>query len=138
MTNLGLDTVNFALLGFGGSVAAESHWCDDSRVTETRRNQWERSTEWILTGSAILFLSAYAVPILWPELQPMWMRLCRWVVIATWFTFAIDYAARLILSVDRWRFVKTNLIDLLVVALPLFRPLRLLRLVTCSASSTAT
>lgn len=44
--------------------------------------------------------------------------------------FAVDYVARLALSRDRVAFARSNLFDLAVVALPLLRPLRLLRLVT--------
>ena len=48
----------------------------------------------------------------------------------TWALFGADYVIRLTLSVDRRRFVRANLLDLPVIALPLLRPLRLLRLVT--------
>lgn len=47
-----------------------------------------------------------------------------------WGLFAVDYVARLALSRDRVTFLRGNLFDLAVVALPLLRPLRLLRLVT--------
>lgn len=43
--------------------------------------------------------------------------------------FALDYAVRLALAPDRRRWFFRNLFDLAIVALPLLRPLRLLRLV---------
>jgi voltage-gated potassium channel len=52
------------------------------------------------------------------------------VVIAAWAAFASDYAARLVLSTRRWRFLWTHLPDLAAVLLPMLRPLRLLRLLT--------
>lgn len=44
--------------------------------------------------------------------------------------FAGDYVARLLLSRERLPFVRSNVLDLIVVAVPILRPLRLLRLVT--------
>ena len=49
---------------------------------------------------------------------------------AAWVAFAVDYAIRLTLATDRRRYFLRHLLDLAVIALPLLRPLRLLRLVT--------
>lgn len=96
--------------------------------TERRRHAWERRTEWPLMISAVLFLAAFAWPILDPELDPALRAACRAVSWGTWAAFALDYAVRLRLSSDRWRFVRTTPFDLLVVVLPFLRPLALLRL----------
>jgi voltage-gated potassium channel len=50
--------------------------------------------------------------------------------VGAWALLAADYLVRLRLADDRWRFVRGNPIDLAATALPLLRPLRLLRLVT--------
>ena len=55
------------------------------------------------------------------------LRVLTWVA---WALFVADYLVRLALADQRRRFVVRNLFDLLVIALPLLRPLRLLRLVT--------
>lgn len=99
-------------------------------LTDRRRERWEQSTDWILTTAALLFLAAYAWPILEPDLPPPWPAVCAWVAGVTWLWFAIDYAVRLWLSEHRRAFVRSNLFDLAVIVLPLLRPLRLLRLVT--------
>ena len=65
-----------------------------------------------------------------PALSPGWKDVCFWATWAAWFCFAVDYLARLVLGRRRGMFVKDNLVDLLVVVLPVLRPLRLLRLVT--------
>ena len=97
---------------------------------ETRRQRWEASAEWPLTIASVLFLVAYAVPILRPDLISPLRTLCWLVTWATWALFVVDYVARLALSGDRVAFARGNLFDLAVVVLPLLRPLRLLRLVT--------
>jgi voltage-gated potassium channel len=95
----------------------------------TRLQRWVRHTESLLIAVALAFLVAYAVPIIWPGVPAGLIAVCSVVVIATWVIFAGDYVVRLVLAEQRWRFVRTNLLDLLVIVLPLLRPLRLLRLV---------
>lgn len=78
--------------------------------------------------AAIAFLAAYAVPILHPAL-PGWLRaICWWTTWLTWALFVVDYVVRLVLAEGRRAFVLRHWLDLLVIALPLLRPLRLLRL----------
>jgi voltage-gated potassium channel len=90
---------------------------------------WERRAEWPLTFAALLFLVAYAVPILWPGVPSATTTACSVVVWATWVLFVVDYVVRLVAAQSRGRFVVRHLLDLAAVALPLLRPLRLLRLV---------
>jgi voltage-gated potassium channel len=85
--------------------------------------------EWPLMGTAIVFLAAYA----WQVIGRMEGRGAEWLEATLWITwgiFALDYAANLWLADDRGRWFVRNLHELLIVALPFFRPLRLLRLVT--------
>jgi len=97
---------------------------------DPRRRRWEEVADWPLTITAVVFLLAYAAPILRPDLISPWPTVCELVTWAAWSLFVVDYVARLALSRDRGAFVRSNLFDLAVVALPLLRPLRLLRLVT--------
>ncbi len=79
---------------------------------------------------AVGFAVAYAVPVLAPD-APSWTHTaCRAVEWVVWATFAADYMARLLLTPDRWAFVRSHPLDLLAVVLPLVQPLRLLRLVS--------
>ncbi|KQY56331.1 ion transporter [Nocardioides sp. Root140] len=98
-------------------------------MTEDRRTHWERAAEWPLTGLALLFLAAYAWPILEPDTPAWWVTACQWMTWIAWAAFTVDYLARWFLSHDRRGFVLGNVLDLLVVVLPILRPLRLLRLV---------
>ena len=99
-------------------------------MTETRRDRWERWAEWPLTLVALLFLAAYALAILSPDLGSPWSVACRVVTWGAWGIFAVDYVVRLTLSRDRPAFMRGNVFDWWSVGLPILRPLRSLRLVT--------
>ncbi|QZY27894.1 potassium channel family protein [Nocardioides coralli] len=96
--------------------------------SESRREAWERRSEWWLMGAALVFVAVFAWPILDPGLDPAIRTACWAVAWLTWVVFAADYAVRVWLSRDRWGFVKSTPFDLLIVVLPFLRPLALLRL----------
>jgi len=78
----------------------------------------------------LAFIVAFAWPILDPNISPPHHRAADWIVWVTWAVFVIDFAVRVVLAHRRWRFVGRHLPELVVIALPVLRPLRLLRLVT--------
>ena len=94
-----------------------------------RRRRWEQATDWPLMVAAVIFLAAYAIPVLEPGL-PIWLLdLCRWLSWITWGVFVVDLIVRLALADERVRYLGRHWYDLLVIVLPLLRPLRLLRLI---------
>jgi voltage-gated potassium channel len=90
--------------------------------------RWEKHTEWPLAAVAFVFLVVYSVQILGRphghEAHLLWLT--AWLA---WGVFVVDYLARLYLAPDRFRWFLQHWFDLAIVALPLLRPLRLLRLV---------
>lgn len=96
----------------------------------TREARWARYTDVPLMLFATAFLAAYAWPIISPGLSPTIAAVCHALTWIAWSTFVLDYAVRLYLANDRFKFVREHFIDLLIILLPLLRPLRLLRLVT--------
>jgi voltage-gated potassium channel len=96
-------------------------------VTNDRLEHWQdRTDEWLL-GAAAVFLVAYAIPIVNPAL-PAWLdRSCQAIVYVVWAAFVADLAVRVWLSERRGRYLLTNWFDVLIVALPLLRPLRAVR-----------
>ena len=95
----------------------------------TRLRAWERATEWPLTGAAVVFLGAYAWEVL-TNAQGGAKNAAELVIDAVWALFGVDYLVRLALAPSRGRWFLHHLPDLAVIALPILRPLRLLRLVT--------
>jgi voltage-gated potassium channel len=85
--------------------------------------------DWPLTVTALVFLGAYAWQVI-GRLEggaALWLEAVMW---ATWGIFVVDYLANLWLAEERGTWFIRNLHELVIVALPFFRPLRLLRLVT--------
>lgn len=90
--------------------------------------RWERATEWPLVIAALVFLAAYAIPIIDPTIPRSVGFVCYWLGWLTWLMFVVDYLMRLLLAEDRRRYLIRHWLDLLIVALPMLRPLRLVRL----------
>ena len=91
--------------------------------------RWERASELPLMIAAVVFLAAYAVPIVHPDLPRWLLDLCRSLSWITWGIFVVDILVRLFLAEERLRYLLRHWYDVLVLALPLLRPLRLLRLI---------
>lgn len=95
--------------------------------------RWQSRTEWPLATVAVIFLGAYSIRVLVEPQGPAEIVL-QVMIWATWAVFLVDYVTRLILATNRKRWFIRHLLDLAVVALPLLRPLRLLRLVVLVAA----
>ncbi|MFJ6393149.1 potassium channel family protein [Streptomyces sp. NPDC091972] len=93
-----------------------------------RRARWEHGTEIPLAVASLAFLAAYAVRVLARGLPDAVLDLCLAVTLAAWALFAVDYAVRWRLSGQGLRFVRTHVLDTVVLLLPLLRPLRVVKL----------
>lgn len=92
--------------------------------------RYRRATDWPLTGASVLFLGVYAWPVLQPTMPDGVRQACSVATVVIWLAFACDFLVRLALARARMRFVREHVLDLLVLVLPLLRPLRVLRVVT--------
>ena len=95
-------------------------------------DHWVARMERPLIAAALVFVIALCIPVIEPRLDPAASRAVTGVNLAIWLLFAADYFGRLRLAPDRKVFVRKHIIDLVVVVVPFFRPLRLLRLFSVS------
>ncbi len=95
---------------------------------DAARGDWERRTNLVL-----LLLAAAMLPVLiLPEISNLndtTRRSFTYAEWGIWAIFALDLAVRLQLAEKKWEFLRKNWLDVLIVALPFLRPLRLLRAV---------
>ncbi|MGP3921530.1 potassium channel family protein [Nonomuraea sp. 10N515B] len=95
--------------------------------SSSRLQTWERRTDPLLLGVGLLFLATWALPIVLPQLPDTVVHRLEHVQQAAWTLFTADYLIRVWLADRRWHFVTTHIPSLLVVLLPLLRPLAVLR-----------
>lgn len=79
---------------------------------------------------AVVFLVSFATPILHPTISPGWRLFCRVLEETTYLCFVGDYLVRLYLSHNKLGYLRHSFLDLVILALPMLRPLRTLRLVS--------
>lgn len=95
-------------------------------------DRWSKRMEWPLTAAALLFLAAYATQIIAKPTGTV-DAIAETVIWVTWAVFLVDYLVRLTITAHRWRWFYRHLLDLAIVALPMLRPLRLMRFLTVIA-----
>ncbi|WP_345001684.1 potassium channel family protein, partial [Tsukamurella soli] len=98
-------------------------------VARPAHDRWADAVEWVLVAASVVFLVAYATPVIRPGISPRLHHACDVATTVVWVLFGIDYVVRLSLSSDRWTFLRRHVFDLAILVLPILRPLRLLRLV---------
>lgn len=99
-------------------------------VGEERRERWEERTGPVLMLAALLFLVAFGWPIIDPDASAAVRTTC-WVLAGlSWAMFAADFAVRILLSNNRVHFITHSPLDVVLVLVPMLRPLSLLRVVS--------
>lgn len=97
--------------------------------------RWLRWTEWPLVVLGLLFLVVLILPLAEP-LSETAQRALDVANVVIWALFVTDYLTRLYLVDDRRQFMRTHILDLIVIAVPFLRPFRLLRLLAIVISTT--
>ncbi|WP_072691205.1 potassium channel family protein [Rhodococcus marinonascens] len=91
--------------------------------------RWHQLTEWPMATAAVAFLSAYAWSVIQqPTGDPR--ALVDAIMGVTWVMFAIDYTVRFSLAERRIQWFVRHLHELVLVVVPMLRPLQFLRLIT--------
>lgn len=102
---------------------------DEQPKLLSKLDKWSKSTELVLTLSALLFFAAYAFQVI-TRSDGFLGVVSEMVIWGTWIVFLIDYIVRLSITDNRWKWFYRHIPDLLIVALPMLRPLRLMRFLT--------
>ena len=103
-----------------------------------RYDRWVAATTKPLDILAVVFLVDFAATRLTPEGPPWWQPTLTVISLLIWAAFAIDYFVRLGLSTDRWTFIRSHKLDLMMVLLPMLRLLRVILLLRKSFATIST
>lgn len=95
-----------------------------------RLARYEKQSAGPMTGLAFAFLVVYSVPIIWTSMPVPARDVLRFLNLAMWLAFVADLSIRAVLSGRPIGYLVRHPIDLLLVLLPMLRPLRVLRVFT--------
>lgn len=98
---------------------------DSARGRAVQR--WERISTWPFLVLSLIFIVVYSIRCLDPTMPLVERTALATVLSIIWVVFIADYVGRLLLSPQKWSFVRANVTDLLAALLPIFRPFRALR-----------
>ena len=96
------------------------------REREVAFERFSKIVELPLTIIGILWLPVLVLPLV-VRLQGSLASSFDLIDYTVWAVFLFEYLVKLLLAPDRWRFVRTHVLDLAIVVVPVFRPLRALR-----------
>ena len=85
---------------------------------------------WSLTFLALAFLFAYSYPAFVVNVSPSSQSILDGIQWVSWLAFAADLLFGIYKSTDKAQFLKKHPLEILAVALPFLRPLRLLRFIS--------
>lgn len=91
--------------------------------------RYRRLSEYPMVVAAVIFLVLYSWQVI-AKLAGFWNDIAETAMNVVWALFALDYIIRLALAANKKRWFVKNLFDLIVIALPVLRPLRLIRALT--------
>lgn len=97
----------------------------DLRGDTAATRRWEEATRWPLALAALAFLLAYTAQVVL-DLSGGARTVTAFVFAVTWVAFVVDYVVRLSVAAPRILWFRKHLFDLVIVVLPVLRPIRLL------------
>lgn len=88
--------------------------------------RFSRAVDGPMTVLAIIWLPVLVVPLV-THLSPVLADTFNGIDYTVWAVFVVEYLTKLGLVPSRWNFVRTHLLDLIVIVIPFLRPVRALR-----------
>lgn len=92
-----------------------------------RAARWRKKMALPTLILSLLYTFTYVVPIYFYPLDRSLDDLFRWTNYAIWAYFILDYLIQLFLASHKFKFFRTHIVELILVVVPFFRPLRALR-----------
>jgi len=97
-------------------------------------DKYQRVADWPLVALGLIFLVLLTLPLAY-SLTARETSGLETFTFLIWLVFFVDYGVRIYLSLDRVKFVKSHVLDLVVVAIPFLRPFLFLRIIAIVATT---
>ncbi len=98
-------------------------------TVEQRQERYDRFSSFVnvpMVVLTLLWLPVLIIPLVWPVHGSVALTLDT-IDFIVWALFVVEYMVKLWLTPTKWYFIAHHKLDLLIVAVPIFRPLRLAR-----------
>lgn len=92
-----------------------------------RDDAWRKKTDSLTLILSLIFTFTYVTPIYFFPLDKNLEEGFKWTNYAIWAYFILDYSIQLLLTSNKFKFFKRHFVELILVAVPFFRPLQALR-----------
>jgi voltage-gated potassium channel len=89
--------------------------------------QWQKKMALPTLILSLVYTITFVYPIYWYPVGSSVKSLCSILNYVSWAAFAVDYLVQMKLAPDNKKYFKTHLLELILVVVPFFRPLRALR-----------
>lgn len=89
--------------------------------------EYERRSSPAMITLALVFVVFYAIQVLWVSAPLAVVRFVEIAQLVIWAVFILDFGYRIYLAPRRWRYIGSHPLDVITLILPMFRPLRALR-----------
>jgi voltage-gated potassium channel len=90
-------------------------------------SEWQKRVALPTLILSLVYTASFVYPIYWYPVCHSVKTLCLFINYLTWAVFAGDYLVQMKLSPSNKKYFMTHLFELLLIAIPFFRPLRALR-----------
>lgn len=89
--------------------------------------EWQKKTALPALILSLIYTASFAYPIYWYPVSSTTKSACLIINYLTWGIFALDYIVQMKLAPNNKVYFKTHILELILVVVPFFRPLRALR-----------
>jgi voltage-gated potassium channel len=90
-------------------------------------HEWQKKMALPTLLLSLVYTVSFVYPIYWYPVSHSVKGLCLVINYVTWAAFAIDYGIQMKLAPNNRKYFKTHIFELILIAVPFFRPLRALR-----------
>ena len=101
--------------------------CSYDKVLPMTLHQWQKKMALPTLILSLVYTASFVYPIYWYPVGNGVRLTCEMMYYFTWASFGIDYLVQIKLAPDNRKYFKTHIIELILVVVPFFRPLRALR-----------